>query len=413
MLRFLRNLFRKSSPSAPSNSFLASLDAYRRHAVPTPSELLAQLKNTAWSCASINAAVCAAHPPRLFVATAEGQASPRIPTRAISATQKFLLPSHSVFSKSHFQEVTQHPLLTLLHQVNPTHNHHDLLELTQLYLEVHGSAYWLLDFDPLLHLPAHIWILPAHLVTPRRNLGSAAHIDYYEYRGETTERFPPGRILHFRIPDPRDPYTAGLSPLRACFEQAVLTSEYAAMKRSLYDHAGLPSAVIVPDEGVSQAERDRLEKQWHERFQRGGHGQALVTDGSYKIHLLSQSLGDLAALADMKATKEDIANAFHVPLPFLTGDTNLANMQAADHLHKTLAIVPRLRRRDEKLNEQLVPLFDSTGRLFFATDDPTPRNLDFQLRQEASDVRLGIRTINEVRAGRGLGPVEWGEKFTA
>jgi len=55
---------------------------------------------------------------------------------------------------------------------------------------------------------------------------------------------------------------------------------------------------------------------------------------------LAQLAGNLAALADMKATKADIANAFHVPLPFLTGETNLANMQASDHLHKTLAILP-------------------------------------------------------------------------
>jgi hypothetical protein len=111
----------------------------------------------------------------------------------------------------------------------------------------------------------------------------------------------------------------------------------------------------------------------------------------------------------MKATKEDIANAFHIPLPFLSGDTNLANMQAADHLHKTLAITPRLRRRDEKLNEQLVPLYDPSGRLFFHTPDPTPANQQFMLAQEQADLRHGVRTINEVRASRGLAPVAWGD----
>lgn len=135
-----------------------------------------------------------------------------------------------------------------------------------------------------------------------------------------------------------------------------------------------------------------------------------MAESSLKVTLLSQSMGDLAALADMKATKEDIANAFHVPLPFLSGETNLANMQAADHLHKSLAIAPRLRRRDEKLNEQLVPRFDRSGRLFLASDDPVPVNKDFNLRQEASDLRLGVRTINEIRSERGLPPVAWGDR---
>ena len=168
--------------------------------------------------------------------------------------------------------------------------------------------------------------------------------------------------------------------------------------------------LLTPDEGISPEERTRLERQWHEKLSRGGQGRALVSDASLKVTVLSHSMGDLAALADLKASKEDIANAFHVPLPFLSGDTNLANMQAADHLHKSLAIVPRLRRRDEKLNEQLVPFFDPTGRLFFATPDPTPANQDFGLAQEQADLKLGVRTINEIRSTRGLTAVPWGDR---
>src|SRR5438445_3248496 len=54
---------------------------------------------------------------------------------------------------------------------------------------------------------------------------------FRSYRGQRLEKFAPERIIHFRFPDPRDPYTAGLSPLRACFEQAAQASRYAAMKR--------------------------------------------------------------------------------------------------------------------------------------------------------------------------------------
>lgn len=72
--------------------------------------------------------------------------------------------------------------------------------------------------------------------------------------------------------------------------------------------------------------------------------------------------------------------------------------------HPWLAILPRLRRRDEKLNEQLLPRFDPAGRVFFATPDPTPANQAFLLAQEQADLKRGVRTINEVRAARGLGP---------
>ena len=406
--RVARWLARKTAPPlSPPTSSWTPIDAYRRLRMPTASELLAELKNTAYTCASINAAVCAAAPPKLYVQTRSGEPEPRCLTRALDASA---LRSLAKPQAAMVQEVVEHPLLTLLRQVNPVHNAFDLWELTQLYLEANGSAYWLLELDALLEVPSQIWILPAHLVTPRRETGSKQLLDYYEYRGETTQRFAPKRILHFRMPDPRDPYCSGLSPLRACFEQAALTSEFAAMKRSLYDNAALPSVMLIPHEGMGQEERDRLEKQWQQKFERGGGGRALVPQSEVKVSILSRSMGDLAALADMKATKEDIANAFHVPLPFLSGDTNLANMQAADHLHKTLAILPRLRRRDEKLNEQLVPLFDPTGRLFFASPDPTPANQQFLLAQEQADLKHGVRTINEIRSARGMAPVAWGDR---
>lgn len=409
--RFARWLARSTAPAALAATPAAPLlDAYRRHRAPSAMELLAELKGTAWSCASINAAVCAAHPPRLYVSTAPGQAAPRCATRAIVTPQLVALRAALPrLAGAAVAEVVDHPLLSLFRHVNAVHTSFDLWELTQLYLEVHGSAYWLLDLDATLEVPAAIWVLPAQLVTPRRQSDSPSLVDHYEYRGQTTQRFSAARVLHFRVPDPRDPYTSGLSPLRACFEQAALASEYAAMKRSVYDNTGLPSVLLTPDEPIGADERDRLEKLWQQKFVRGGQGRALVAESALKVTVLSQSMGDLAALADMRATKEDIANAFHVPLPFLSGETNLANMQAADHLHKTLAILPRLRRRDEKLTEQLVPRFDATGRLFFHTPDPTPANQDFLLRQEEADLRLGVRTVNEVRAGRGLTPVAWGD----
>jgi HK97 family phage portal protein len=407
LARWLRA--KAAPPYLPDPASTLPVDFLRWRRLPSAEELLQELKNTAWTCASINAAVCAAFPPRLYVQTAPGAPAPRCLTRRLDAAQERQLRSRARHHpRCAVEEVIDHPLLTLLQHVNPVHNAFDLWELTELYLEVHGSAYWLLDFDRLLGVPESIWLLPAHLVTPRRELGSRNIVDHYEYRGVQTERFAPGRVIHFRFPDPRDPYCSGLSPLRACFEQVANTSQFAAMKRAIYENAALPSAVITPKESLGKTERERLETEWRQKFQGGGQGQALVLSSAMQVDVLERSMGDLAALADQKATKEDIANAFHVPLPFLTGETNLANMQAADHLHKTLAILPRLRRRDEKLNEQLVPLFDPSGRLFFASADPTPANQQFLLAQEQADLRHGVRTINEVRAGRGLPPVAWG-----
>src|SRR5262249_9668443 len=125
------------------------------------------------------------------------------------------------------EEVTEHPLLTLLRQVNPIHNAYDLWELTQVYLEDHGRAFWFLEKGPL-GVPANIWTRPSRNVTPKRAPDSPSPVDYYQYRtGAREQRFAADEVIFFRYPDPRDPYAGGLSPLRACFEQVALASDYA------------------------------------------------------------------------------------------------------------------------------------------------------------------------------------------
>jgi HK97 family phage portal protein len=289
------------------------------------------------------------------------------------------------------------------------HNSFDLWELTTLYQEVHGCAYWFVERGPL-GLPSAIWVLPSQHVTPRHAPDSPNLVDYYLYRTPGSERrFRPDEVIHFRYPDPNEPYTGGLSPLRACFEQVRLTSAFSAFKSAKFRNHALPDAIVAPGHTIGEEERDRLEAQWNQRLQRGGAGRVLVAEAPMQVSLLAHSMGDLAALADLRATKEDVSNAFHVPLAYLTSETNLANLQAAEHQHMAQAIRPRLRRRDEKLNEQLIPLYDPSGRLFLASEDPVPVNRELTAKERELNLKYGVLTVNEVRGEQGLPPVPWGD----
>src|SRR3990167_2488569 len=381
------------------------IDQFRRVRAPTIRELMDELKNTAWTCASINAAVCASNPPKLYVRTHDGQPKARCQKKALHPTN----PIQLAHKAQKVEEVLEHPLLELFKNVNPTHNSFDLWELTQLSLECTGRAFWLIEMG-VLGIPKNIWILQAHKVIPRRETTSDKLVDFYEYHAEKgVEKFDPREIIYFRFPDPKDPYLGSISPLRACFEQVGLSSGYTALRRSVYDNTGIPSVLISPDEVIGEDEAARLEEQYNAKFRQGGMGKALVSESKMDIRVLQHSMGDLAALSENKATKEDIANAFHVPMPYLSSDTNLANMEAAEIMHMRLAIKPRLQRRDEKLNEQFIPVYDPTGRLFFASEDPTPANKDHLLKQQKLDLQMKVRSINEIRNERGYPPVAWGE----
>jgi HK97 family phage portal protein len=413
-LRHLTRWFRpKAAPHVSAAAGPGYLDLFHRRRPPSPRELLDEFKNTAWTCASINAGICASHPPRLYVATLRHDPDARCPRRPLDQDQRDRLHDRPhlrarLEKAVKIEEVEAHRVLDVLSQVNPYLNAFDLWELTDLYQEVHGTAYWLLQFD-LLGVPEAIWPLPTHQVVAVAGRDPACPVACYEYRGSNPpQQFAPEEIIEFKFPDPRDPYGPGLSPLRACFENVLLTSAYLAFKQAKFQNHALPDAVISPDEILGSDERARYEREWTSKFQRGGGGKVLVADSPLRVEVLQHSLGDLALLAEHGKTKEDIANAFGVPLSLLVSETNLANMQAAEAAHMRKAIRPRLIRRDEKLNERLLPRYDPSRRLFFASDDPVPENQELALKQQESDLRHGVRSINQIRAARGEPPVSWG-----
>src|SRR5262249_22674380 len=158
---------------------------------------------TAFTCASINAAVCAAYPPRLYVTSQPGQPPAKCLTRPLGRQAEERLRDRKtlpaiVTKARQIEEVLEHPLLTLLRQVNPVHNSFDLWELTTFSQEVLGSAYWYLRFGSL-GVPVEIWLLPAQNLRPVRQPDSGRLVDYYEYRvGAHTQQFRPDEVIHFR-----------------------------------------------------------------------------------------------------------------------------------------------------------------------------------------------------------------------
>jgi hypothetical protein len=239
-------------------------DRFRARREPTTAELINQLKNAAYSCASLNASVCAKQEPRLYVITRANDTPPKCRTQKVSNTKLKLLWMQP--STATIEEVVEHPLLDLLRNVNPYLNGYDLLELTTLYQEVTGHAFWYLQRNGF-GLPTSIWPLASHCVNPIRHRGSDRPIDGYQITSSAgTSFFEPEEIIHFRYPDPRDPYLGGLAPLRACWEHVSNDSDYLAMKGSLFSNSAMPSAIVTPKDALGEAERARLEADWNNKF---------------------------------------------------------------------------------------------------------------------------------------------------
>ena len=105
-----------------------------------------------------------------------------------------------------------------------------------------------------------------------------------------------------------------------------------------------------------------------------------------------------------------IASAFGVPYSYLdSSDAKKATSEIAERTYAKTTILPKITRIAEKLNEQLVPLYDDTGRMFLAYDNPVPQDKKALLAENVAYVNTGIMTVNEARLKIGLPKL--GEEF--
>src|SRR3990167_5635583 len=96
ILGMIKSWFKRKTAfevSPPRTSYRGYIDSYKKFREPTDLELFKELKNTAWTCATINASVCANYPPKLYVKTFPGQPQPKCKVKQLPPQHPLLLQS--------------------------------------------------------------------------------------------------------------------------------------------------------------------------------------------------------------------------------------------------------------------------------------------------------------------------------
>ena len=403
-----------SEPFTVREEGSSSIDIWGVERAPGKGDLVDSYKGTAYACANLCAQGVAATPLRLYVTTGKGQTNPKVPTRGVSRKDKARLAATPVCGKqvvaaANVEEVLAHPILDLLDTVNAELDGFTLLEITDLYLEVVGSAYWYLPRDPLGRVEA-IWILQSQYVNPKRN--DAGRIVAYEYGSQDSKAaYSVDTVLPFYFPNLSNPYAEGWSPLRAAYESVMLEEKNRAQAAALLENNARPDLLVSAKGeggGLGDHEADRLERRFRRKFHRGSQGGIAVISDEVDITPISFPPKDVQAMLLHGMTKEDIANAYGVPMSLLaTKDVNRANAEAGHYQLAKNAILPRCRRLEQRLSQRFCPLFDE--RLFLAFDDPVPEDNAFALQRRQVSMQTGTLTINEARAEDGREPVDGGD----
>lgn len=376
-------------------------------------------KYTSWvyACASKNAISCAQIPLRLYTTKAGGKTKCLFPTKSIPVGRmSYLLKSPTAFSyirkANVIEEIVEHPFLDLMQNVNEFMNQFDLLEHLFLSQDITGNGYWVIIRQSPLNVPTEIWPMQPQFMKPIPNKKN--FIEAWEYSISATEKhiIKPEDMVHFKYINLKDAIL-GLGPLQACVVAADLGISMNEYETGLFQNRAIPDWAMTMPAETGKPNPDmakRIEKEWRKKYQGAKNaGKIAFLYGGADLKQISLSPKEMSFLQGRKASKEEVAAIFGVPLSKITVENvNRANAEAGDYAYMKDTVLPRLRRVEQKLNERLLPMFDE--RLFCAFDNPVPEDKEFHLKETTELLKVGYKSINQARQDDGQEEVEWGEK---
>lgn len=391
---------------------LASLGAKKPQ---SKAEMVEQFTSWVYICAQANSTAIASVPLGLYVdAAPAGKRYETIQTRAVSTPVAKYLRSNAglkpwLVKGENVEEVTEHPFLDLMKNVNPFMNGSDLREITSIFMDLTGEAYWYIVRNNL-GVPAELWPIPAQFVTPIPGKSLSEFIVGYRYeRGSVKQDLPIEDIIPFSFPNPRNPY-AGFSCVQGVADAIYVNSEINTYVEAMFVNKARPGGVFTSEIGLSQPELDRAKVELKEKYAGARKaGKSIFLPPGIKYERDYVTPDEMAYIGGKKITREEICIAFGVPISVLVStDVNRANAESGDYRHAKNGVLPRLRKIEEKINERLLPLFDP--KLFCAFDNPIKDDRAIVLAENTGYVNAGVLTLNEVRSDLGKEPVEGGDE---
>jgi len=378
-------------------------------------ELVKKIKGWSYTCVNRNSNVAAQVPIKLYLIKKESEQ----PTKQNYKSKPIAEAKQMHFLKSKLlekisegytlQEVTEHPILDLLRNVNPQQNAFELKYQTVASLEITGNAFWYLHSGTLGVVYEIYPLFAQHMkIIPDEELG----IKEYEYGvGTNKKKFRPDQIVHFRYPSMTDPFL-GTGPTQAACQPIDLMDYYNRYEIACLKNGGMPSVVMTMGENafMTPEEKRRVEAKWRANYSGPDkQGKLMIGSPGVDIKEVGFSPKEMSYTKGRETSLEEICGAYGVPMSFVkVQEVSRANAWASFYIYAQYTINPKLILIEQKLNEVFTPHWDKNLVLLF--DDATPVDRDYRLLEKRTNLETKYSSINEERENDGLEPVEWGKE---
>jgi len=314
------------------------------------------------------------------------------------AKQKFRL--FQVTKDGTHEEIFDHELLDLLDGVNPFQTAYDLKYITSSHLELAGNSYWLLDgVKSDTDKPTAIFVLsPKHTVPIPAKLPEFIKGYRYSVNGET-QIFNQYEILHFKYPDPNDPYQ-GIGTVQAIIDW-IQTDNFANdVNLNYFKNGARLGGLLSSENAITDAQMKVLRASFENLYKGAGNAyRVAVLPKGVKYDEASSNPKDMDFANMQSVMREKILSGFRVPKTILgssESETNRATAETSNYVFAARTVKPKLEQMVQQLNEFLVPRYGDN--LYLDFSDPVPEDRAQRIEEMKAAVGLQpVISINEAR----------------
>ena len=311
------------------------------------------------------------------------------------------------------QELTEHPLLTLLRRPNPMQSYGDYMRAKVSFIMLAGNGYeerFLVgsEVKELYQLrPDRMSILPSASGVPAAYIYK---VGQNTTRWEVDPRTLNSDVRHLKLFNPLNDWY-GMSPVEAGAYALDQNNESMAWMQALLQNSARPSGALTMKDGgtLSDENFNRLKSQIEEQYSGSiNAGRPMLLEGGLEWQQMGLSPTDMGIIESKFASARDVALAFGVPPQLLgiPGDNTYANYAEARLAFWEDTALPLLDMIVHDWNAWLGALYGVTIR---PDIDSIPAIAEkrlsmWQMADQSQDL-----TINERRALKGYGPIDGGD----
>jgi len=349
-------------------------------------QLLGEYKGIVFSCINVRSQEVAKYEPLLYVK------NPRIVEEQ--------------------DPLEDHPFLQVLDNPNPNQSKYELVELTQIFMDLTGEAFWYVEVGEVTRQPKAFYCVQPHRVKVAvDNLG---HVIGYSIRRDDGVEVPldVDEMIHFKYPDPLNPLR-GKSPVGANLLYIDTEEQISIFQHAFMKNSATPSGVATVKGGITVEAFKLLKKQWKEQ-QQGSHnaGKTLfIRNGDFTFDKVGLSLSELDMTALSGKSQDDVRKAFRVPKPKL-GDTEGQGLgrDGAETVNYVFArdVIDALQTRLDDTLQRYIRVAYKDQNLFVDHICQVPENEAAELEEYKAKVQewnLGVGrwlTVNAIEEAKGL-----------